>query len=57
MDDRSSRKGFNNSYFSEIICSSRVVMYIDGHDLYKKMPNLFCYSYSVEVLPKLAIML
>jgi hypothetical protein len=41
----SSRKGFNNSYFSEIICSSRVVMYIDGHNLYKKMPNLFCYSY------------
>src|SRR5665811_118896 len=41
----SSRKGFNNLYFSEIICSSRVVMYIDGHNLYKKMHNLFCYSY------------
>src|SRR5450759_102330 len=41
----SSRKGFNNSYFPEIICSSRVVMYIDGHNLYKKIPNLFCYSY------------
>jgi len=25
-------------------------MYIDGHNLYKKMPNLFCYSYLANII-------
>src|SRR5664280_459746 len=43
----SSRKGFINSYFSEIICSSRLFMYVNNNNLYKKLSILFCYCYLV----------